>query len=271
VVQQGTGDLVVLLHGFPEFWYSWRHQFEPLASAGFCAVVPDLRGYNESDAPPTIADNRTNTLVADIADLIKSYDRGPACVVGHDWGGLIAWRLAAQLPELVRKLVIMNAAHPAAFQEELRHNPKQWFKSAYTLFFQLPWLPERLLRAANFAALDRGWRQQPANPQAFTTDDISQYKQALSKHGLTPPLNYYRAALRYRRDLFGPPQLVPVPTLVIWGEKDPFMSVSILKRLKPWVEDLTVKTISNAGHWVQNESPELANQALIDFLQARTA
>jgi pimeloyl-ACP methyl ester carboxylesterase len=154
-----------------------------------------------------------------------------------------------------------------AFQAELRRNPKQWIKSAYTLFFQLPWLPERVLSAANFALLDRGWRKQPLNPDAFTDEDISMYKHALTIHGLTPPLNFYRAGLRYRGDLFGQPQQILSPTLVVWGEDDPFMSSAVLNKLAPWVPTVTVRSLARASHWVQNDSPQFVNKLLIEFLQ----
>jgi pimeloyl-ACP methyl ester carboxylesterase len=265
VVESGEGDVVVLLHGFPEFCYSWRHQMRALADAGLRAVAPDLRGYSESDHPAKISSYRVNELVADIAALIAELRCGPVYLVGHDWGGLIAWRLAAINPELVRKLAILNAAHPAAYRRELSRNPIQWLKSYYVLLFQLPWLPEFLVRRRNFAAIERAWRRQPTRSDAFTDEDIAQYKVALTRSGLTGPINYYRAALRFSADLFASPQSVSVPTLVIWGEPDPFMSSSVNDWLPQWVPNLVVQKIAGASHWVQNDAPEEVNKMLIDF------
>src|SRR5262245_58570023 len=150
--EAGEGPLVVLLHGFPEFWYSWRHQIKGLAAAGFRVIAPDLRGYNESDKPPGIASYRLELLTQDIVELIQHAGEKRAHVVGHDWGGGIAWWLAMQNPQVVERLVILNAPHPVAFFRELRR-PAQLLKSWYMFFFQLPWLPEVMLRVGNFAQL----------------------------------------------------------------------------------------------------------------------
>jgi pimeloyl-ACP methyl ester carboxylesterase len=267
VVESGEGPAVVLLHGFPEFWYSWRHQLRALPQFGFRAVAPDLRGYNQSDCPEHISSYRTNSLVADLRALIEQLASDPVYVVGHDWGGIIAWRLAAKHPNLVRRLAILNAAHPSAFQRELRRNPGQWFRSFYVMLFQLPWLPETILTASNFQALERGWRSQPVHPTAFTDEDIDHYKEAFRTSGLRGPLNYYRAALRYRRDVFGPPQTVNVPTLVIWGQRDPFMSASVNEHLSQWVPNVHVHTIADASHWVQNDTPNQVNGLLVSFFR----
>src|SRR5687767_11483549 len=149
-VEIGAGSPVVFLHGFPEFWYSWRHQLSALAAAGFRCLAPDLRGYNTSDRPRGVPAYRAAELVKDLADLIRSTGE-PACLVGHDWGGVLAWRLAARHPELVRKLAVLNAPHLGRYQEALRRHPGQWLRSAYVLLFQVPGLPEWLFRAGDFA------------------------------------------------------------------------------------------------------------------------
>jgi epoxide hydrolase 4 len=268
IVESGRGEPILLLHGFPEFWYSWRHQLRALSESGFRAIAPDLRGYNESDRPRGFANYRTNTLVADIVQLITQLECGPITVAGHDWGGLLAWRIAATHPHLVRKLVVLNAAHPAAFRKELACNWKQWLKSLYVLFFQLPWLPELVIHAKDFGVLERGWRTQPIKPDAFTETDIRLYKRALHKSGLGGPLGYYRAAFRFPGDLFGSPQVVSVPTLVIWGAQDMFMSASVNDHLPALVPKLVLETIPDASHWVQNDVPGKVNALLIDFLQS---
>jgi pimeloyl-ACP methyl ester carboxylesterase len=267
-VEMGQGAPVVLLHGFPEFWYSWRRQLPALAAAGFQALAPDLRGYNRSSRPAGVRSYRTAALVEDVANLILQTEHPRAYVVGHDWGGVIAWRLAALRPDLVRKLAILNAPHPAAYRAELMRNPMQWLRSSYVLFFQTPWLPERLIRARGFRLLERVLRRGPANPEAFSPADIEEYKQALGgAGGLTGPLHYYRAAVRYPGDLYGPPQTVLAPTLVIWGCRDSYLSVRLTEHLDRWVGNLRIERLHPASHWVQNDAPEPVNRLLIEFLR----
>jgi epoxide hydrolase 4 len=218
VAAAGNGPHVVLLHGFPEFWYCWRHQISALVQHGFTAIAPGLRGYNDSDRPRGVASYRCRELVADVAGLIRSLAGGEATVVGHDWGGIVAWRLAALHPELVSKLVILNSPHPLHYRRTLVRSPLQIARSSYAGLFQLPYLPERLIAAGDFRLVERVLRREPRRPDTFSDDDIARYKQALRK-GLSEPLHYYRAALRYPADLFSEPQSVRVPTLVIWGSK----------------------------------------------------
>jgi pimeloyl-ACP methyl ester carboxylesterase len=265
--ESGHGDPVVLLHGFPEFSFCWRHQLPALAAAGLHAIAPDLRGYNLSDRPLGVSNYRANELVADIAALIRELPNGKSHVVGHDWGGVLAWRLAAQHPELVKKLVVLNAPHPAAYRRTLRRNPRQWLRSWYVLFFQLPWLPELLIRSRDFALLERGWKKDPVTPGAYSAEDIARYKEALRRPGaLTAAINYYRAAMRWPGDLYGEPQLVSAPTLLIWGEKDRYLGVDLTEGLEAWIPDLRVERIADASHWVQNDVPVVVNRLLIDFL-----
>ena len=255
-----------MLHGFPEFWYSWRHQLPALARAGFRALALDLPGYNESDGFPDVRSYRLSSLVKVLAEFLRNVAGGPAFVVGHDWGGVLAWRLATLYPELIRKLAILNAPHPATYREELQQGLGQWMRSWYVFFFQVPWLPEWFLQANDFAFFERAWRQQPIHPEAFREEDIAQYKQALSRPGvLTAGLNYYRAAFRYFRDSCRAPQSVPAPTLVIWGEQEAYLNSTLLDRLDRWVPDLRVERIPDASHWVQNDVPERVNELLIRF------
>jgi pimeloyl-ACP methyl ester carboxylesterase len=177
--------------------------------------------------------------------------------------------LAALHPTLVQKLAILNAPHPAAYRQELHRNIGQWIRSWYVAFFQLPWLPELLLQAGDFALLERAWRLPPVHAGAFSDDDIAEYKRALGQPGgLTGPLNYYRAAMRYSRDMDKPPQTVSVPTLVIWGEQDAYLAPTLLDRLDQWVADLQVERIADASHWVQNDAPDRVNGLLTEFFKA---
>src|SRR5262245_37404008 len=160
-VEAGSGPLVVLLHGFPEFWYCWRHQLPALAAAGFRAVAVDLRGYNESDKPPGARSYRLGVLVEAVAGLIEHLGADRGGVVGHDWGGVVAWVLAMRRPERVERLVAINAPHPAAWLRE-RKDPAQLLRSWYTFFFQLPLLPEWVIQAGDFFLIERMLTREPA-------------------------------------------------------------------------------------------------------------
>jgi len=263
----GEGPAVVLLHGFPEFWYSWRRQLPALAAAGLRAIAPDLRGYNESDRPPGVGQYRAKLLVEDLASLLRSQPDGQAIVVGHDWGGILAWRLAALHPELVRKLVILNAPHPARYRSSLLTNPMQWLRSSYVGVFQLPYVAEYLISAADFRVVERAFRTQPKHKEAFNDEDIARYKDAL-RRGLSEPLNYYRAALRYGGDLFSPPHRIEAATLVIWGENDPFLSTQQLHGLDKYVPNLRIVRLPGISHWVQNDAADEVNKLLLDFCRS---
>jgi pimeloyl-ACP methyl ester carboxylesterase len=267
-VAAGEGDPVVFLHGFPEFWYSWRRQLPALAAAGFQALAVDLRGYNASSRPKGVANYRTAALVEDVAAMIREEAGGRAFVAGHDWGGVLAWRLASLHPELVRKLAILNAPHPARFRQYLRRHPRQWLSSSYVFLFQLPWLPEKLIQGRDFGLLERAFRREPVVSDAFSERDIAAYKEMLRMPGgLQAALHYYRAALRYRGDLYDPPQTVLPPTLVIWGRRDPYLGVGLTERLESWVPDLRVELL-DASHWVQNDAPDEVNRLLIEFFRS---
>jgi pimeloyl-ACP methyl ester carboxylesterase len=265
-VEAGRGPPLILLHGFPEFWYSWRHQILPLAAAGFHVIAPDLRGYNESDKPRGVCSYRVELLVEDVVGLLRHAGGERAVVVGHDWGGAIAWAVAMRRPEVVQKLVVLNAPHPAAFLRELQ-KPVQWLRSWYVLFFQVPAIPEWLLQAGDYALLDRAFRRQPVRPGAFTPSDIRLYKEALARPGArTAALNYYRAAFRHARGALRNLRPISAPTLLIWGERDPYLGVRLTERLGPWVPDLRVERLADASHWVQNDAPEAVNRLLLEFI-----
>jgi pimeloyl-ACP methyl ester carboxylesterase len=268
-VEAGSGPLVVLLHGFPEFWYSWRHQIVALAEEGFRVLAPDLRGYNLSDKPPGVPAYRLEVLLEDVAGLIRHVGAATASVAGHDWGGVLAWHLPVFYPGLVDKLIILNAPHPAAYRRELR-SWKQLLKSWYVFLFQMPGVPEELIRAGDFDLIGRMLRRGTVHANAFTSEDIQRYKQALARPGaLTAALNYYRAGLRGLMHPDGRDTVpVAVPTLLLWGEHDPYLSSGLTERLGPWVPDLRVVRLPDASHWVQNDVPDRVNRLMIDFLSA---
>ena len=212
-VEAGDGPLIVLLHGFPEFWYGWRLQIAPLAAAGFRVVAPDLRGYNLSSKPDGVAAYGADKLAADVRGLIQERGAESAHVVGHDWGGTAAWTLAMNHPEVVDRLAILNAAHPRKLNEGLRH-PSQLRRSWYFFYFQLPDLPEHHVRADDWEFFQDFLRD--AQPP-YTPEEIERYIEAWSQPGAaTAMINYYRFAVRHSSGEIRP---ITAPTLVIWGEK----------------------------------------------------
>jgi pimeloyl-ACP methyl ester carboxylesterase len=265
------GPLVVLLHGFPEFWYSWRGQIGPLADAGYRVLAPDLRGYNRSSKPSGVAAYDVAELVADVTGLIDHAGRESAAVVGHDWGGLVAWHVASRRPAAVDRLTVLNAPHPDRFERELRASPRQALRSWYVFLFQVPWLPERLLTADDCAAVASMLREGATRPDTFTDEDVARYREAFARPGVaTAAVNYYRAQARrtVRESLSGRGQRhdVSVPTLLLWGEQDPALDASLTEGLGEWVPNLRVERYPDAGHWVQFDAPDRVAEALLSFL-----
>lgn len=265
-VTQGEGPLIILLHGFPEFWYSWRFQVPFLAEHGYKVVAPDLRGYNDTDKPRSGYD--MPTLVRDIAGLVRGLGQEKAIIVGHDWGGVLAWAFAINYPEMTERLIVMNAPHPAAMLRELR-TLKQLRKSWYMFFFQLPWLPEYLLLRNNANEIGRMLRGAAVQKAVFPRSETVKYQQAMSKPGaMTAALNYYRQAFRRGPWRYARGNLhVRVPTLLIWGEQDIALGIELTMGLEQWVDHIEIKRIPDSGHWVQQEQPDQVNQYILEFLQ----
>lgn len=268
VVTGGTGLPVILLHGFPENWRSWRRQMPELVAAGFSVWAPDLRGYNHSGIPAEQAAYRLDHLVADVADLVTATGHPRAHIVGHDWGGIIAWSFAQRRPGLVDKLAILNAPHMKIYLQKVKY-PRQMLKSWYILFFLLPRLPELALAANNFHAIRRMFRFGPLNKEAFSNQDIEEYVLALSRPGaLTAALNFYRANLTMANaHRFARAEPVNAETLVIWGERDPALGIELLDGLHEIVPRVRIHRIPCSSHWVQNEAPQEVNRTLIGFLK----
>jgi len=268
------GDLVVLLHGFPEFWYSWRHQIPALVEAGYRVVAPDMRGYNRSEKPSGVDAYHIDELVSDVAGLVHAFDRETAHIVGHDWGGLVAWQTAIDRPGVVDRLAVLNAPHPTKYERALRSNPAQLAKSWYVGFFQLPELPERTLGALDFEAIERMLGDGTVRPDAFSETDIERYKTAFGQPGArTAALNYYRALARRNAKLTltgGGVGDLPVraSTLLIWGERDAALDVSLTEGLQEWVPDIRVERLPEASHWVQFDAPERVNELLVGHLES---
>jgi pimeloyl-ACP methyl ester carboxylesterase len=241
-VEVGEGPLVLLLHGFPEFWYGWRSQLEPLAAAGFRVVAPDLRGYNLSSKPAGRAAYRLPALASDIRQLIEERGERSACVAGHDWGGAVAWATAMYHPEAVRRLAILNAPHPRRFKEAV-FRPRQAARSWYLGMFQLPWLPEHF------------------GPKVLPFKDDPRYREAWAQPGaLTAMFNYYRAMTPRTR-------IAPVlaPTRVIWGQRDAYLTPQVAEPARADVPNLERVIRLDTSHWVQHEAPEEVTRLIAEF------
>ncbi|WP_306058012.1 alpha/beta fold hydrolase [Natronococcus wangiae] len=259
------GDpLVVLLHGFPEFWYAWREQIEPLVEAGYRVVVPDQRGYNLSEKPQNARAYQLRDLSRDIVDLIASEGRDAAHVVGHDWGGAVAWDLALRYPDVADRLAIVNAPHPVAFRRQLASNPEQLRRSWYVLAFQVPWFPERVCRYDDFRVLERALRE-TASPGTFTDVDLTHYRRAWRREGaLTGMLNWYRAIARYPPD--APRDRLEQPTLVVWGEQDEALVPELGLASAQFCERGRLERLPETSHWVPHEEPKRTADLLLDHL-----
>lgn len=258
------GPLLVLLHGFPEFWYAWRHQIAAFAELGYRVLAPDQRGYNLSQKPRRLSAYRMDVLANDVEGLIDAAGRQRACVVGHDWGGAVAWALATRSPDRVARLGILNAPHPAVMRRFLRHDPAQRRRSWYFYFFQLPWLPEWRMRRHDWAIGERAVRG-TSRPGTFSDEDLRLYRQAWSQPGAARGmLQWYRAALR--RPWRAPRSArVPVATLVVWGGQDRFLGREMIAPSLERCDRGRVELLERASHWVQHEEPAAVNGLLSRF------
>lgn len=272
VVQCGPagGALVVLLHGFPEFWYGWRHQIQALAAAGYRVWAPDQRGYNLSDKPGRVADYRIGQLGADVLGLLDAAGADKATLVGHDWGAAVVWWLAEHHPERLRRVAILNVPHPAVLGRVLRRRPRQLLKSWYILFFQLPWLPEWLFRRRTFG-FGCGALRGTSRPGTFSSQDLHRYTEAWSQPGaLTGMLNWYRAAFR---EAHAPDTAsrIKVPVRILWGRKDAFLVPELAQASLEMCETGQLTYFDDATHWLHQEEPVAVNRLLLEFLQDKSA
>jgi epoxide hydrolase 4 len=268
-VEAGSGPLVVLLHGFPEFWWSWRNQIPVLVDAGFRVVAVDMRGYGQSDAPSDWRKYRMEILAADVAGLITALGEEKAFVAGHDWGAAVAWAVATLHPERVERLAILNVPHPDTMLRTLRSSFKQLRRSWYMFFFQIPRFPEWLAARSGRKFLEGVYSD--ARPGAFTAEDLARYEEALlrSPGGLKGPINYYRAALRQSprraQALFTP---IPAPVLVIWGTADRHLMEEMADSDPRLVPNVRVVKLPGASHWVQHDEPARVNALLTEHFTA---
>ena len=263
VVTAGDPDdpLVVLLHGFPEFWYGWRDHVPGLVEAGYRVLVPDQRGYNRSDKPDGVGAYAIETLSGDIDALIESAGRESAHVVGHDWGAAVAWDLALRHPGSVDRLGILNVPHPSVFEATLKSNPRQLRRSWYMFFFQLPRIPEWTQRRGDFELFVEGFETAAAG--TFTEADVEHYRDAWRREGaLTAMLDWYRALFRAGED--PPRERVEAPTLVIWGESDTYLLPEMAPKSVEYCADGRLERFPEASHWVQHERREQVVELLVE-------
>ena len=264
------GPLVILLHGFPEFWYGWRHQIGPLAEAGYRVWAPDQRGYNTSDKPRGRAAYRLDALAEDVVGLIDAADRRKAAIIGHDWGGAVAWRLGSLYPDRVDRLAVLNVPHPRVFMALLRRSPRQLLRSWYIFAFQCPRLPEWAARRHDWRAMLDGLRQS-SRTGTFSDADIKRYRETWSQPGaFTAMVNWYRASFWRSHGAMGTVRIA-VPTLLIWGARDKFIGREAAQPSLDLCANGRLVFIEEATHWVHHEEPERVNELIVDFLRGNKA
>lgn len=267
-VSKGEGKLMLMLHGFPEFWYSWRHQITEF-SQDYHTVAVDLRGYNDSDKPDQLEAYKMSELIEDVKGIISGLGYEDCILVAHDWGGAIAWNFAYAYPEMIEKLIVLNIPHPAKFAEGLQ-TPQQLLKSWYIFGFQIPWLPEFMLQLNDYQAIADAFSKMAIDKTAFSPADLQAYKDAATKPGaLTAMLNYYRCIFQSLFKIDRPQwRILDVPTLTIWGENDTALGKELTYGTEAYVRDWQIKYIPNCSHLVQQEQPGLVNSYIRDFLNS---
>jgi len=260
-----SGPPVLLLHGFPEFWYGWRSQIPALVDAGYRVIVPDQRGYNRSDKPDGVAAYTVDTLSADVAGLLDALGYDRVRLVGHDWGGAVTWRTLFTRPDRIERAAVLNCPHPAAFAAYLPWNPRQLRMSWYVFLFQLPVVPEVTWRAADWRVL-RWFIDTSNRPNAFTEADLARYRDAWARPGaFTGMLNWYRAQLQC--DVPAPPtRTVYPPTMLVWGTQDPYLHPGMAELSIDQCADGRLERIADATHWLHHEVSDRVNDRLLEFL-----
>ena len=263
----GDRGLALLLHGFPELAFSWRYQIPALVEAGYEVWAPNLRGYGGSSKPPKVSDYSMDCLLADIGALIDASGRNDVTLVGHDWGAAQAWMFAIRRVRPLQRLVIMNVPHPACMRRELR-SARQLLKSWYIFFFQIPWLPEKLLCARGAKAVADAFTKSAVDRSRFPDEVTDVYRRAALRPGsMRSMLNYYRAAVRGGRASSSEELArIDTPTLLIWGLEDVALSKATTDGTDEHVDDLTMRFLPDVSHWVQQEAPEIVNAMLLAWL-----
>jgi pimeloyl-ACP methyl ester carboxylesterase len=255
--------VVLLLHGFPEFWYGWRRQIAPLAAAGFRVIVPDQRGYNLSSKPPGVRAYALTELASDVIAIADQLGQEKIFLAGHDWGAAVAWSTALVHPERIAKLVVLNVPHPSVMRKFLSTRPRQLLRSWYMFLFQLPWLPEMLFSAFHYHLGARSLLRS-SRPGTFSPEDLAQYRSAWSQPGaLTAMINWYRAVFRTQGKF--PDKTVRVPTRILWGQLDDFLLTEMAHESLGYCTGGELFTFANASHWLQHEEHVRVSELLVEF------
>jgi pimeloyl-ACP methyl ester carboxylesterase len=257
IVQAGpkSGLPVILLHGFPEFWYGWKKQISLLAEAGMRVIVPDQRGYNLSEKPKGINAYRLDLLAKDVVNLMDSLGIQKVNLCGHDWGGVVAWAVAVLYPERIERLAVLDAPYPPAIMHNLISHPGQILKSSYILYFQLPMIPEILLKRHQWNGLVESMRK-TSRPGTFTPEDFTLYRTAWQQAGaMTSMLNWYRAFIQSSTILTNSMRITQ-PTLLLWGRKDFALGVDLAVASIKYCDQGKLEIFDQSGHWIQHEEPE---------------
>ncbi len=264
----GAGDrLALMLHGFPELNYSWRHQMPMLAARGWRVWAPNLRGYGASSKPEGVRAYALDHLTEDVAALIDASGAKEVMLVAHDWGAIVAWAFAIRKLRPLARLAIMNVPHPMVGMREIRHW-RQFRRSWYIFFFQLPRLPERMMTRDGAAGIKGAFYNMAVDKSRFPKDVLQTYADAALRPGaITAMINYYRALLRHRDSVDLGDGRVDVPTLMIWGEEDTALNIRCTEGTEKWVADFTLRRLPGVSHWVQQEAPESVNAILGAWLE----
>lgn len=268
VAQKGPeeGELVLLLHGFPEFWYGWRKQIDYLADKGYRVWAPDQRGYSLSDKPENVEGYQLENLVGDVVGLIEASQREKVVLVGHDWGGIVAWRVAREYPELVERLIILNAPHEAAMKKQVLQQPTQLLRSSYALFFQIQELPEKLIQLSDWETATK-MLQATSREGTFTEEDLKHYKEAWNQpNAMTSMINWYRANVQALTNPKGP-RRVTVPTLIMWGAKDQFLGRELARKSLEYCGNGKLIVFEKATHWIQHEEATRVNRFMWEYMR----
>jgi pimeloyl-ACP methyl ester carboxylesterase len=271
VDEAGAGeDVALLLHGFPESRFSWRHQLPILADLGWRAVAPDLRGYGGSSRPAGREAYRIDLLVDDAVALFEALGARRRLLIGHDWGAMIAWVFAMRRRLPLEGLVIMNVPHPAVFARVMKTSWRQRLRSWYVAFFQLPVLPEALMTARGARAIANAFVGMAVDKSRFPPAVTDVYRaNALIPGAMTAMIDYYRANADLIGRFSGDAEIIDTPTLMIWGEDDAAIGIETTEGYEPYVRDLTLRRLPGVSHWVQQEAPEAVGAILEAWLKER--
>ncbi|WP_299824826.1 alpha/beta hydrolase [uncultured Pontibacter sp.] len=261
---EAEGELVLFLHGFPEFWFGWQKQLDFFAAQGYMAVAPDQRGYNLSSKPQAVEEYTLEKLTEDIVGLIAALGKEKVVLVGHDWGGVVAWSVAMHFPDLLHKLIILNMPHPIVMLQHLRNNPRQMLRSWYTAFFQVPVLPEQAAKVLNYTMLEKSMTG-TANANAFSEEELATYKEAWKQPGaITSMINWYRAFKHTHLNLR---RKINLPTLMLWGMKDTALGAEMAEPSISLCPQGKLIFLDEASHWLHHEQPDKVNQEILAFLR----